>query len=63
MLERENTLPGRSLSILMVRQAKGKKDRMIPVDVHALAWIIKYSDDVRSELATSADDRTMFLTT
>lgn len=48
---------------VMIRQGKGKKDRMIPVGVRALSWIIKYRDDVRSELATSADDGTLFLTT
>src|SRR3546814_12373440 len=48
---------------LMVRQGKGKKDRMIPVGDRALAWIGKYRDDVRPGLACGQDDGTLFLTT
>jgi integrase/recombinase XerD len=48
---------------LMVRQGKGKKDRMIPIGERALAWIAKYRDDVRPELAVGHDDGTLFLTT
>lgn len=48
---------------VMVRQGKGKKDRMIPIGVRALAWVIKYRDDVRPDLACGADDGTLFLTT
>jgi integrase/recombinase XerD len=48
---------------VMVRQGKGKKDRMIPIGVRALAWIAKYRDDVRPELASGADDGALFLTT
>lgn len=48
---------------IMIRQGKGKKDRMLPIGVRALAWIVKYRDDVRPELACGADDATLFLTT
>ena len=48
---------------VMVRQGKGKKDRMIPIGARALAWIEKYRDDVRPELACGSDDGTLFLTT
>jgi len=48
---------------VMIRQGKGKKDRMIPIGVRALAWITKYRDDVRPALASGADDGTLFLTT
>lgn len=48
---------------LMVRQGKGKKDRMIPIGDRALAWIGKYRDDVRPDLACGQDDGTLFLTT
>jgi integrase/recombinase XerD len=34
---------------------------MIPIGERALAWIEKYRDDVRPELATGADDGTLFL--
>jgi len=48
---------------VMVRQGKGKKDRMIPIGARALAWIAKYRDDARPELACGLDDSTLFLTT
>jgi integrase/recombinase XerD len=48
---------------VMVRQGKGKKDRMIPIGARALAWVAKYRDDVRPELACGSDDGTLFLTT
>ena len=47
---------------IMIRQGKGKKDRMIPIGERALAWISKYRDDVRPELAIGTDDGTLFLT-
>ena len=47
---------------LMVRQGKGKKDRMVPIGERALAWIGKYRDEARPELATPNDDGTLFLT-
>jgi integrase/recombinase XerD len=47
---------------LMVRQGKGKKDRMLPIGERALKWVEKYRDEVRGELATNADDGTLFLT-
>lgn len=40
---------------VMVRQGKGKRDRMIPIGERAVAWIGKYLDDVRPELATEPD--------
>jgi integrase/recombinase XerD len=51
---------------VMIRQGKGKKDRMIPIGDRALAWIIKYRDDVRPALACGAEvavSGTLFLTT
>src|SRR5471032_272812 len=35
----------------LIRQGKGKKDRMIPIGERALAWITKYRDDVRPQFA------------
>jgi len=46
----------------MVRQGKGKKDRMIPIGERALRWMLKYRDEVRLELAMPEDDTTLFLT-
>jgi integrase/recombinase XerD len=47
---------------LMIRQGKGKKDRMIPIGDRALAWVARYRDEVRPELAIAGDDGTLFLT-
>jgi integrase/recombinase XerD len=47
---------------VMIRQGKGKKDRMIPIGERALAWIKKYRDDVRPQYALAQDDGTLFLT-
>ncbi len=49
--------------VIMVRQGKGYKDRIIPIGARALAWIDTYVADVRPELASGADDGTLFLTT
>ena len=47
---------------LMVLQGKGKKDRMIAIGDRALAWVARYRDEVRPELAVAGDDGTLFLT-
>jgi integrase/recombinase XerD len=46
---------------LMVRQGKGKKDRIVPVGERALMWIARYRDEVRPGLAVGDDDGTLFL--
>lgn len=46
---------------LIVRQGKGKKDRMIPIGERAVAWVGKYASDVRPELACGRDEGTLFL--
>ena len=48
---------------VMVRQGKGRKDRMIPIGERALTWVEKYREDVRSDFASGSDDGTLFLTT
>jgi integrase/recombinase XerD len=47
---------------VMVRQGKGKKDRMIPIGSRALGWIRKYLDEVRPQLVMEPDDGTLFIT-
>jgi integrase/recombinase XerD len=47
---------------VMVRQGKGKKDRMIPIGERALAWIDKYVTDVRPSLVLEPDEGVVFLT-
>ena len=46
---------------VMIRQGKGKKDRMIPIGERALAWIQKYVEEARLQLLTGTDDGTVFL--
>jgi integrase/recombinase XerD len=40
---------------VMIRQGKGKRDRMIPIGERALAWILKYRDQVRPQFALADD--------
>lgn len=46
---------------VMIRQGKGKKDRLIPIGERALAWTERYKDSARPELLTGKDDGTLFL--
>jgi integrase/recombinase XerD len=48
--------------VLLVRQGKGKKDRYVPVGERAVAWLQKYIDEARPQLALEPDDMTVFLT-
>jgi integrase/recombinase XerD len=47
---------------LMVRQGKGRKDRMVPIGPRAIAWIERYLVDVRPRFASEPDDGILFLT-
>ncbi len=47
---------------LMIRQGKGKKDRMIPIGDRAVQWVDKYIEEVRPSLVCEPDDGTLFLT-
>jgi len=53
----------RERGVMMVREGKGKKDRVVPIGARALQWIDKYLADVRPDLASGADDGTLFLST
>jgi len=46
---------------LMVREGKGKKDRMVPLGERACAWVQKYIEDVRPRYAMEPDEGTVFL--
>ena len=46
---------------LMVRQGKGKKDRMVPIGERAIAWLERYFNDARPALMVPPDDGTLFL--
>ena len=47
---------------VMIRQGKGKKDRMVPIGERALAWIDCYITEVRPRLVADPNDTTLFLT-
>ena len=44
-----------------INQAKGKKDRIVPVTERALAWLLRYLGDVRPRLAVEPDEGLVFL--
>jgi integrase/recombinase XerD len=48
---------------LMVRQGKGRKDRMIPIGERAIWWVERYLEQVRPELVMPPDEGWLFLTT
>ena len=55
----------RERGTVMIRQGKGKKDRMIPIGARALAWIDRYLEEVRTDLVVGRDPThlaTLFLT-
>jgi integrase/recombinase XerD len=47
---------------LLVRQGKGRKDRLIPIGERALAWIDRYLHETRVQWAREPDDGTLFIT-
>lgn len=47
---------------LMVRQGKGKKDRLVPIHHRCLTWITTYLAQARPKLVAEPDDGTLFLT-
>jgi integrase/recombinase XerD len=47
---------------VMVREGKGKKDRVVPIGERALAWCEKYLREVRPELVVPPDTGALFLT-
>ena len=52
----------RERGTIMIRQGKGKKDRMIPIGERAIAWIDRYQTQVRPELVIERGNSTLFLT-
>jgi integrase/recombinase XerD len=47
---------------LLIRQGKGKKDRMVPIGQRAIAWVDRYAHQVRPELVVAPDEGVLFLT-
>ena len=48
---------------LMVRQGKGKKDRIVPIGGRALKWLEKYLYEVRPTLLLDPNEPAMFIST
>jgi len=46
---------------VMIRQGKGKKDRVVPIGERACAWVEKYLNDARPLLLVPPDPRVLFL--
>jgi integrase/recombinase XerD len=47
---------------VMVRQGKGRKDRMVPMGERALFWVQRYLEQVRPSLVVLPDEGALFLT-
>ena len=47
---------------VMVRLGKGARDRLIPLGARAGAWIVRYVEEVRPQLALRSDELALFLT-
>jgi integrase/recombinase XerD len=47
---------------LMVRQGKGRKDRLVPIHNRCLTWVNAYLAEARPTLVVEPDDGTLFLT-
>jgi integrase/recombinase XerD len=47
---------------VMIRDGKGRRDRMVPIGDRALAWTAKYRDDVRPQWVLGGDAGVLFLT-
>jgi integrase/recombinase XerD len=52
----------RKLGVVMIRQGKGKRDRVVPVGERALAWLETYLNQARPRIAAEPGDGTVFLT-
>jgi integrase/recombinase XerD len=49
--------------VVLIREGKGRKDRMVPIGERALAWVEKYKQDLRPVLVAKEDkdEGTLFL--
>jgi integrase/recombinase XerD len=46
----------------VIREGKGKKDRVVPIGERAVAWLEKYLDEARPEFVAEPDEGVVFLT-
>ena len=47
--------------VVLIREGKGRKDRLVPMGERALHWVQRYLDQSRPQLVWDANERTMFL--
>jgi integrase/recombinase XerD len=47
--------------VLMIRDGKGKKDRVVPIGERALFWLDRYLREVRPQLVVPPDEAAVFL--
>jgi len=52
----------RDRETVLIRQGKGKRDRVVPIGDRALAWIDRYTQEIRPELVAGPDHQVLFLT-
>jgi integrase/recombinase XerD len=52
----------RERGTVIIRQGKGKKDRIIPIGERALFWIDRYLSEVRPSLLRNPNEQALFLT-
>lgn len=45
---------------VMVRQGKGKKDRLLPIGARAALWVRRYLEEARPQLVIEPDERQLF---
>jgi len=51
----------RERAVVLIREGKGRKDRLIPLGERALAWVEHYLERARPQLAWDDRERTLFL--
>jgi integrase/recombinase XerD len=48
---------------VLIRQGKGKKDRMVPIGERASAWVARYVEEVRPRYVDEANEQVLFIST